>query len=227
MSLENCPLCQKQLPPPFKSSGRQVCSGCGWSSKSNEMASQLEKNPNEKVKNISIVLFNLISSLTKQQLMIGSLAIVSIISAYSFRQPRIFWEKRISQQEQEARELTGALWIKQDYVYKKTGKYETRLKNLKTPDSNMAKYARKNLKDYKIVINHETERLTTRLLPKYAGLKSFIQILEPTKNGIGILNSLVCESIKPANKIDSPAFNNHPQCPNGTSQLNDGWIDDF
>ena len=33
MSLENCPKCEKKLPPPFSSSGRQVCSACGWSDK--------------------------------------------------------------------------------------------------------------------------------------------------------------------------------------------------
>jgi hypothetical protein len=36
MTLENCPKCEKKLPPPFPSSGRQVCSGCGWSDKKNE-----------------------------------------------------------------------------------------------------------------------------------------------------------------------------------------------
>jgi hypothetical protein len=30
MSLDSCPQCNKKLPPPFKSSGRQVCIGCGW-----------------------------------------------------------------------------------------------------------------------------------------------------------------------------------------------------
>lgn len=33
MNPEKCPQCEKKLPPPFKSSGRQVCSGCGWSNK--------------------------------------------------------------------------------------------------------------------------------------------------------------------------------------------------
>ncbi|MBW4537069.1 MAG: type IV pilin-like G/H family protein [Pleurocapsa minor HA4230-MV1] len=33
MSPENCPQCGKKLAPPFKSSGRQVCSGCGWTNK--------------------------------------------------------------------------------------------------------------------------------------------------------------------------------------------------
>lgn len=33
MTSENCPKCNKKLPPPFKSSGRQVCSNCGWSDK--------------------------------------------------------------------------------------------------------------------------------------------------------------------------------------------------
>lgn len=37
MTLENCPKCEKKLPPPFPSSGRQVCSGCGWSDKKNEL----------------------------------------------------------------------------------------------------------------------------------------------------------------------------------------------
>ena len=31
MSLDNCPKCNKKLLPPFKSSGRQVCTGCDWS----------------------------------------------------------------------------------------------------------------------------------------------------------------------------------------------------
>ena len=33
MALENCPKCEKKLPPPFKSSGRQVCSKCAWTDK--------------------------------------------------------------------------------------------------------------------------------------------------------------------------------------------------
>ena len=33
MISENCPKCDKKLPPPFKSTGRQVCSNCGWSNK--------------------------------------------------------------------------------------------------------------------------------------------------------------------------------------------------
>ncbi len=36
MTLENCPKCEKKLLPPFASSGRQVCSGCGWSNKKKE-----------------------------------------------------------------------------------------------------------------------------------------------------------------------------------------------
>ena len=32
MTLENCPNCEKKLAPPFQSTGRQVCVGCGWSS---------------------------------------------------------------------------------------------------------------------------------------------------------------------------------------------------
>lgn len=42
MILENCPKCEKKLPPPFASSGRQVCSGCGWSNKKNESKTKLE-----------------------------------------------------------------------------------------------------------------------------------------------------------------------------------------
>ncbi len=34
MRLLKCPKCSKTLNPPFKSSKRQVCTGCGWSSKS-------------------------------------------------------------------------------------------------------------------------------------------------------------------------------------------------
>jgi hypothetical protein len=30
---ENCPRCNSKLPPPFQSSGRIVCSKCGWSNK--------------------------------------------------------------------------------------------------------------------------------------------------------------------------------------------------
>jgi hypothetical protein len=31
MELENCPQCEKKLRHPLKSSGRQVCTSCGWS----------------------------------------------------------------------------------------------------------------------------------------------------------------------------------------------------
>ncbi|HIK54510.1 MAG TPA: hypothetical protein IGS37_05045 [Synechococcales cyanobacterium M55_K2018_004] len=33
MSLDYCPTCNRKLGPPLKSSGRQVCAGCGWSDK--------------------------------------------------------------------------------------------------------------------------------------------------------------------------------------------------
>ena len=51
MTLENCPKCEKKLLPPFASSGRQVCSGCGWSDKTkdaklNKLEPILESNAN-------------------------------------------------------------------------------------------------------------------------------------------------------------------------------------
>jgi hypothetical protein len=33
VALVDCPKCSSKLPPPFKSSGRQVCSSCGWTDK--------------------------------------------------------------------------------------------------------------------------------------------------------------------------------------------------
>ena len=42
MTLENCPQCSKQLPPTLKSSGRQVCTSCGWSEQKNN--SRLENS---------------------------------------------------------------------------------------------------------------------------------------------------------------------------------------
>lgn len=348
MSLENCPKCEKKLPPPFKSSGRQVCSKCAWSSKPVKAAPepQFEEVKENSQDSIAERVSTLVSSLTKKQIMIISgLAIASIVGVGSriawansnvycvnddkkiaadvlksylakwedrtdlahstsrmnlptvipelqdikrevefekwgecakpaidlltssmdfkiegfikfldsdnpnyivqgkmenaslemkefeeeyqtlrFEQPRKFWDRYLA--EQEAKELLGLLSIKQDFVYGKTGKYETKFKNLKTPDSNVAKYARKNLKDYKIVANLEKERLTTKLLPKSRGLKSFVQIIEPSKNEkISMSNSLICESIEPAKNIESPAFNKHPQCPNGTSLVTDSWLD--
>jgi hypothetical protein len=35
ITIENCPKCNKQLPPPLKSSGRQVCTSCGFSDRQN------------------------------------------------------------------------------------------------------------------------------------------------------------------------------------------------
>ncbi|MDJ0572628.1 MAG: hypothetical protein QNJ53_26800 [Pleurocapsa sp. MO_192.B19] len=43
MTIANCPKCEKKLPPPFPSSGRQVCSACGWSDKKNESKSSNSK----------------------------------------------------------------------------------------------------------------------------------------------------------------------------------------
>ena len=70
-------------PPPFKSSGRQVCSGCGWSSKpikaapESQSTEQVEATPQIDLKErISAMIL----SLTKQQLIvIGCLAVASII----------------------------------------------------------------------------------------------------------------------------------------------------
>jgi hypothetical protein len=77
MTLENCPQCDKQLLPPFKSSGRQVCTACGWSNKVRE--SKLDKKiaPLAQVK-------SLLSSLTKQQLIIiGSVAVALMVGVSS------------------------------------------------------------------------------------------------------------------------------------------------
>lgn len=43
MALENCPKCEKKLPPPFPSTGRQVCSGCSWSDKKNEFKTSIKE----------------------------------------------------------------------------------------------------------------------------------------------------------------------------------------
>ena len=62
MALKNCPKCDKKLPPPFPSTGRQVCSGCGWSDKKNEPKTittepiqkyNLSKSSESKLKNSS------------------------------------------------------------------------------------------------------------------------------------------------------------------------------
>lgn len=51
MSPENCPQCGKKLAPPFKSSGRQVCSGCGWTNKPKVAKSEAVSKPiNKEVK---------------------------------------------------------------------------------------------------------------------------------------------------------------------------------
>lgn len=51
MALKNCLKCEKKLPPPFASSGRQVCSACGWSDKPkdvklNKLESKIGSNMN-------------------------------------------------------------------------------------------------------------------------------------------------------------------------------------
>lgn len=51
MNPENCPKCEKKLPPPFKSSGRQVCSGCGWSNKP-KLSTTASSSKNKKIKSI-------------------------------------------------------------------------------------------------------------------------------------------------------------------------------
>lgn len=43
MTIDNCPQCGKKLPTPFKSSGRQVCSGCGWSDRPKKNSFNSEK----------------------------------------------------------------------------------------------------------------------------------------------------------------------------------------
>lgn len=52
MTPENCPKCEKKLPSPLQSSGRQVCSSCGWSSRklSSEQSSELIEKPVESKK---------------------------------------------------------------------------------------------------------------------------------------------------------------------------------
>ncbi|MEN9869367.1 MAG: hypothetical protein RLZZ171_350, partial [Cyanobacteriota bacterium] len=47
MTSENCPQCEKKLAPPFKSSGRQVCSGCGWT---NQLKSTVKSETTAKPK---------------------------------------------------------------------------------------------------------------------------------------------------------------------------------
>jgi len=47
MTLENCPKCEKKLPPPFSSSGRQVCSACGWSDKEKDSKTSSSELINE------------------------------------------------------------------------------------------------------------------------------------------------------------------------------------
>ena len=88
----------------------------------------------------------------------------------------------------------------------------------------MAKYAKKNLKEYKIDVTLDRERLTTKLLPKKLGLKSFVQILEPKKNDRnGLSKYLICESSEPSKTIESPASIEQPECPNGTLLVEKSW----
>jgi uncharacterized Zn finger protein (UPF0148 family) len=49
MTFSNCPQCESKLSPPLKSSGRQVCSSCGWMGKQrvrSEQISQAKKSEN-------------------------------------------------------------------------------------------------------------------------------------------------------------------------------------
>lgn len=74
MISENCPKCGKLLPPPFKSSGRQVCSSCGWSNgkKSTNKSKTLAK-PKSKSK------FDFpLTKLSKKALATGCSAIVAL-----------------------------------------------------------------------------------------------------------------------------------------------------
>lgn len=80
MVLENCPKCDQKLPSPFKSSGRQVCSKCGWSSSSNQTNSKSE--PKKKL--IKVVNFKLPVKLSKREvIIIGCLVTTSIIGILS------------------------------------------------------------------------------------------------------------------------------------------------
>ncbi|WP_036489553.1 hypothetical protein [Myxosarcina sp. GI1] len=86
MSIENCPRCETKLPPPFKSSGRQVCSACGWSDRTKKTSASTPKSKkvpktNDVVANLSAKLSSKLSSLSKKQaIAIGGLfVIVSIL----------------------------------------------------------------------------------------------------------------------------------------------------
>ncbi len=50
--LENCPQCGKKLPPPLKSTGRQICTSCGWAKKSIKNASKTSSKPSTSSFNI-------------------------------------------------------------------------------------------------------------------------------------------------------------------------------
>lgn len=348
MSLKNCPKCEKILPPPFKSSGRQVCSKCGWSSKSISgfVPESVEQTDTDSQIDFKEKISTLISSFTKQQIIIAScLAITSIIGmggklawangkvycvnedekvaadvikshlakwddrielAHStsrinlppvirelqdikrevesekwgecakpgvdslvssmnyeiegfikfldsdtpdsiiqgkmenaalkmeefkeiyptlqFKQTRKFWDIHLT--EQEAKELLSTLWGQQFLVYSEKQTYETDLKNLKTEDGDLAEYARKNLKDYKIDISLDEKRLTTKLLSKNKKLKSFVQILEPEEleyADLTLTRYLICQSSEPSKQIESPKFSEDPECPNGTLLVSENW----
>jgi DNA-binding helix-hairpin-helix protein with protein kinase domain len=45
MELKNCPQCETELHPPLKSSGRQVCTSCGWSNIKRDSEADSEPQP--------------------------------------------------------------------------------------------------------------------------------------------------------------------------------------
>lgn len=47
MYLDTCPQCSNNLAPPMKSSGRQVCSSCGWTDKKRELTLPSDEPHNE------------------------------------------------------------------------------------------------------------------------------------------------------------------------------------
>lgn len=72
MTSENCPKCEKKLPAPFKSSGRQVCSGCGWTNKPTN-----SKQVN--TSNVKLKLEKVFHTLDKKYLIIGGCSLAILI----------------------------------------------------------------------------------------------------------------------------------------------------
>ena len=60
MTLENCPKCSKQLPPPLKSSGRQICTNCGFADRQN-IAQVISPEPISKQNSSNLSLANKLS----------------------------------------------------------------------------------------------------------------------------------------------------------------------